>query len=81
MNVKQNDFTAIPGNTIAYWLSPPMRNSFSNHRKLADFAMPFLCISEKGPADSIPASTKSETRKDIERGDKYPEDTQQHNSN
>ena len=40
VNVKQNDFTAIPGNTIAYWLSPPMRNSFSNHRKLADFAMP-----------------------------------------
>ena len=43
---------------------------------LADFDTPFSRSSEKGPVDSVPASTKSQTWQDIERGDEHHEYTQ-----
>lgn len=34
--VDQHEFAQIPGSPIVYWLSKPMLNTFSNHRKISE---------------------------------------------
>ena len=53
------------------------KETLDEFMSLADIETPFSRSSEKGPVDSIPASTKSQTWQDIERGDEHYEDTQQ----
>jgi type II restriction/modification system DNA methylase subunit YeeA len=39
-SARPDDFHRIPGSPIAYWLSAPLQNSFSQHKPLHEFATP-----------------------------------------